>query len=309
VAVFLDVVAVFVLSCLGLAVTGYLLVRGAELLSEKRGISRFLVGFILLSVITSLPELSVATFSSLAGVVYLSVGDILGSNVVNVALVAALSTFFVTGVVYVGLDVLRDLAGILYFSSIIPILMIFIPEVAVELGVLLLAFFMVYIYLSFRSAPANARVAEKVGVGYNVIVSMVVVGGVGVVVSAYFLVESVEGLVLLTGLSELEVGAKIVSISTSAPEIATTLLLSKRGVYDMALGNAVGSNLTNVTLILGALLIISGQSLVFSQHVSVVLFVLLASSTFWFFISRGALNRMSGVLLLLIYLFFLTVAK
>ncbi|MEM2114737.1 MAG: hypothetical protein QXS12_04720, partial [Candidatus Caldarchaeum sp.] len=134
-AVFLDVVAVFVLSCLGLAVTGYLLVRGAELLSEKRGISRFLVGFILLSVITSLPELSVATFSSLAGVVYLSVGDILGSNVVNVALVAALSTFFVTGVVYVGLDVLRDLAGILYFSSIIPILMIFIPEVAVELGV------------------------------------------------------------------------------------------------------------------------------------------------------------------------------
>ncbi|MEM3031508.1 MAG: hypothetical protein QW756_00450 [Nitrososphaerota archaeon] len=301
----LETISTFLLAGTGVAFFGYLLVRDAELLSDKLGLGRFLIGFLLLSVVTSLPEMTVAALSSAAGVVDISVGDILGSNIVNIALVVSLSTIFITRLIAVQTKLLKDLAGILYFSSAIPIILVFIPQASVEIGIILILSFLIYIYLTFKESAEVQSQKMDVKTGYPLILLMALAGASGTIYSATHLVEAAKRVVELAGISELEVGAKFVALSTSAPELATVLTSAKRHEYEMALGNAVGSNLTNVTLILGALLTISGSIITFQQHISTVLFVLLVTLTFWFFVSRGRLTKMAGLILLALYSAFL----
>ncbi|MCS6770043.1 MAG: hypothetical protein NZ570_06380 [Candidatus Caldarchaeum sp.] len=303
-----EALAVFVVAAAGVSSFGYLLVRGAEALSDKLGLGRFLIGFVLLSVLTSMPEMTVAVFSAVQGVVELSVGDILGSNIVNICLVVGLSSLFITRIISVGMNLLKDLAAVLYFSSLIPILLVFVPQVFIETGVLLILVFVSYAYITYRTSKTLNTKPHIPGYGYPAILSAVVIGGLGVIVSAMVLVSAARSVVEYTGLSELEVGAKMVAVSTSAPELVTVLASMRRREYEMALGNAIGSNLTNITLILGSLLLVSRTTLVFQQHTFTVLFLLLATSTFWFFVSRGTITRVSGVILLVLYLFFLLLA-
>ncbi|MDW8083894.1 MAG: sodium:calcium antiporter [Candidatus Caldarchaeum sp.] len=305
----LEAAGLFALAGLGVSFFGYLVVRGAEELADKYGLDRFMIGFILLSVLTSTPEWTVAAVSALQGVVEISVGDIFGSNVVNISLVTAFSMIFARKALTITDSFSKSLVEVLYLSTLIPIMLLYFPAVSSWTGVLLMAFFALYVYIAYGNKRPPTVVSHVVKTStFRILIQIMLSAGL-LVFSATQLVAAARAIAEITGISQLEVGAKLVAVSTSAPELVTVAASMRRGEHAMALGNAVGSNLTNVTLILGSLLALSGANIVLTSHVYTVLFVILVSMTFWFFSERGKITIPNAVILLALYVAFLAFGR
>lgn len=286
-----------------MAAFGYVVVRGAEALADKYRIDRFAVGFLFLSVVTSVPELTVAVVAGIRGAVELSVGDLLGSSVVNITFVTGLAALFAAGGVPVGGALRAQLAQLLLLSSAIPVALTAAPVVPPLTGFPLLLVFLAYGLYSFKSGSAHQ--AKLVPWSGWKVVAFAAASVVGLVTSATSLVQSAKALSEVLGVGQLEVGAKLVSLATSTPEIVTVAASMRRGEYEMAFGNAVGSNLTNMSLILGSLLLIAGVDVLLTPHYTTVLFVVLVSGTLWAFSLRGRISRPLALVLLVEYVAFL----
>jgi len=298
-----------ILSVASIAFFGTVLVRSAEELERCTNVGQFAVGFLLLSVVTSLPEFTVAVFATAQDVVGITIGDILGSNVVNIAFVGAM-VLVLARTIEVRTMLLDELAGVLYFSSLIPLILSIFAAVSRGFGVVLLSFFVVYSYFAMKRGRSIMEEDRGPSMPRRVkarILLMIVIGALGVIVSASFLVGSASTVAELFGLSKLVIGAKVVSIATSVPELVVTIVAVRRGLHDMALGNAIGSNLTNVSLILGLVLVLSPLGVSLQAYSIATAFLLIVTSSFWYFLSRGKLSRMAGLTLLMLYVAFLVV--
>ncbi|MCS7142229.1 MAG: hypothetical protein NZ920_00320 [Aigarchaeota archaeon] len=302
----LEVSALFALSGLCVSVFGYVVVRWAERLADEFRLDRFVVGFLLLSVVTSVPELTVAVVSGLTEAVEISIGDLLGSSVVNITFVTGLSVFIARSGVTVGARLKVNLTRLLLLSSVIPVTLLLLPIVSPVIGVPLLLTFVFYgLYASRRDfLPLRAHLVSYDSKRWRVVI-FIIIGIFGLILSATSLVQNTKLLSELLGIGQLEIGAKTVSLMTSMPEIVTVAASMRRGEYEMAFGNAVGSNFTNMSLILGALLILSGVEVSLSTHYLMVFFVVAVSATFWYFSSRGKIVRSVAALLFIEYFTFL----
>ncbi|MCS7118292.1 MAG: hypothetical protein NZ957_05865 [Thaumarchaeota archaeon] len=298
-----EAAALFALSSSGVAAFGYSVVRGAEALADRYRLDRFAVGFIFLSVVTSVPELTVAVIAGLRAAVELSVGDLLGSSVVNITFVTGLAVLFAAKGVAIGRGLRANLTWLLFLSSLIPVLLLLVPRIPPITGLPLILVFLTYGIYASRSRPVHVAL-PSLDAGWRVF-TVVAIGVVGLVTSATALVQSAKALSEVLGIGQLEIGAKLVSLVTSMPEIVTVAASMRRGEYEMAFGNAVGSNLTNMSLMLGSLLLIAGVDVFLSPHYATVLFVVLVSGTLWAFSLRGRISRPLALVLLVEYVAFL----
>jgi len=295
---------VLTLSLLLLAYSAKVLVDSASRVGDRLRIGQFAIGFLLLSVITSLPEMLVAIFSVNKGVVGITLGDIFGSNVVNISFVTGLTLLI--GRKKVTSVPLRDLAGVLYFSSLIPIILSIFKVWSRIAGLVLIAFFVLFSYLSIIKGQRLAS-SEKSSVKLRRDIIIIAMGAVGIVVGARLAVDTAASLADLLGVTQLAIGAKIVSIGTSLPELVVALQAARLGRYQMSLGTSVGSNLTNMTLILGTVFLLAPIQVNVQSLQLATTFVLIVTSTFWYFISRGTLGRIEGSILLAQYSLFLLI--
>jgi len=293
--------------CVSLAVVAYsatVLINSVERIEEATGLGGITIGFILLSVITSLPELMVATFSSLGGVAGISVGDILGSNVANIALVLGIciliKPFKVAGKSF------EELSEILLLSSLVPLVLtqfMFLNELT---GIAMLSIFLFFAYFSTkRKVVLVKRDYPRPKLNKPQIISTLLLGAVGTVLGAKFAVESATAVAQILQVPLVVIGAKVVAIGTSLPELAVDSTAVRRGRYELALGNILGSNLTNLTLVLGTLLIASPPLAVNLTAFSLeVTFVLISSIIIWYFLSKGQLTQREGIVLVFLYVLF-----
>ena len=295
---------VLTLSLLLLAYSAKVLVDSASRVGDRLRIGQFAIGFLLLSVITSLPEMLVAIFSVNEGVVGITLGDIFGSNVVNISFVTGLTLLI--GRKKVTSVPLRDLAGVLYFSSLIPIILSIFKVWSRIAGLVLIAFFVLFSYLSIIKGQRLAS-SEKSSVKLRRDIIIIAMGAVGIVVGARLAVDTAASLADLLGVTQLAIGAKIVSVGTSLPELVVALQAARLGRYQMSLGTSVGSNLTNMTLILGTVFLLAPIQVNVQSLQLATTFVLIVTSTFWYFISRGTLGRIEGSILLAQYSLFLLI--
>jgi len=287
-------------SLLLLALSAKGLVTASARVASRLGINHFAIGFLLLSVLTSLPEMLVAVFATSGGAVGLTLGDIFGSNVVNVAFVTGLALFIGRGSIKMPV---RDLAGILYFSSLIPIILSVFEILSKLAGAILMIFFLIFSYLSVKKQDFTDR--EKAMPARLSDVAILIIGAIGMILGARFAVDSALSVANILTVVPLVIGAKIVALGTSFPELMVTLQAARKGYYSMALGNSIGSNLTNMTLVLGIVLLLAPLEVDIGALRVATTFVLIATGTFWYFLSRGNLGRIQGAILLAQYALFL----
>jgi cation:H+ antiporter len=136
---------------------------------------------------------------------------------------------------------------------------------------------------------------------------MTLVGIIGVVVSAYFLVESASSLAVLFGVPSLVIGATIVAFGTSVPELATSIEATRQGHLELAFGNVVGSGFVNLTCILGVSLVSTPFTVNMIAFHDLAIFSLIANVILWYFMSSGRINRRQGLVLIFLYAAFLFV--
>ena len=236
-----------------------LLVRGASRLALGWGISPLVVGLTVVAFGTSSPELAVTISSSYSGEADVALGNVVGSNICNVLLILGLSAAIAP--LRVDRQLVRLDVPLMIAASVLTVLLSLDGRVGTFDGVLLVSGMIAYtaflIRLSRRDPEAvktsdNGSGSAAPVSGSSVKNLLWIVVGLGMLVlGSQWLVDAAVRVANSLGVSELVIGLTVVAVGTSLPEIATSVLASLRGQRDIAVGNAVGSNLFNLLLVLG----------------------------------------------------------
>jgi cation:H+ antiporter len=309
-----------------------LAINNAVKVSTITRLGKTAVGFSMIAFSTSLPELTVAFIAALSGSAALSIGNVLGSNIVNICVIVGLAAFLV----YYQLrrkakrsnkpqvsdcNILpsfakSELSSIyfgLFISSIIPVVLIFISTATWVVGLILIGIFVGYMYQlsKVRMPSENGEVVtEEEKSKLKRYVLFTIAGALGVVVSAYFLVESAVNIAQSVGLSQQVIGATIIALGTSLPELTLDLKSILRGHPGLAFGDIIGSSFINITLILGVTLFVPALvgtpiSMRMDVFQNLVLFSIITNMVFWYFLSKGQIGRKEGAVFLFIYVLFI----
>ncbi len=240
-----------------LVVGGEVLVRGAGTIATAAGISPLVVGLTVVSFATSAPELAVTLQASAAGSPGLAVGNVVGSNVVNILLVLGVAGLILPLAVRAAV-VRRDVPVMIGLSLLFWLLSLdgAVSTIDGAVLVLLLAVYVVWTVVGSRRggraevlAPDAPEASQPGGLVASVV--MVAVGVAMLVLGARCLVVAATDIASALGLSDTVIGLTVVAIGTSLPELATSVLAALRGKVEMAVGNAIGSNIFNIGAVMG----------------------------------------------------------
>jgi cation:H+ antiporter len=282
------------------------IIRYVLAISKAFGLSEMAAGFILLSVTTSLPELSVSTVASLAGEGGLSVGNVLGSNIANLTIILGLAILLSRKEIALKGQSQKELVQFLFISSIIPLFIVQRGSLGPVLGFVLLilfAYFGVTVSrktetTTFNETPQQKKEEENIAiVGIKFLVGVALI-----IVLSKFAVDSSVDIAGFIGLPTSIIGATIIGLGTSLPELATTIQALKQGHVNMALGNLLGSCITNITLILGVSSLLSFSPVNVVAVQSIMFYVLLSSLSVWYMVGASeSLTKRGAMFLCLIY--------
>ena len=241
------------------------LVRGASRLARSLGVSPIVVGLTVVSMGTSAPELVISIVASLRGNPDLAVGNVMGSNLANIGLVLGISA--ILRPLHVSTKVVMREVWVMVGMTLLLLPLIWDSQIGRLEGSLLVTMLVFYLtYVVWRSkkdgpeAPHVEQHEETGDLSSRMILrhSALTVGGVlGLVLGAFAIRGSAVALAEAMGISELVIGLTLVSIGTSLPELATCAVAALRHEADIAVGNILGSNIFNITFVLGVTSILS----------------------------------------------------
>lgn len=308
-------ILVLVASLAVLAKASDVTINNSVKVADITGFGKTTVGFILVAFSTSLPELFVSVFAATGqGAIGVAVGNVLGSNIANICLILGICFLLVTlkcpkyACLYPSMA--KEEIGSLYFglfaASMIPLALLYIDEASRFVGVALLTVFVVYLY----QLSKVKKVKEEGSTGgerkkLRVYSLLVLLGAALVVASSFFLVGSASYIARIAGVPSVVVGATIVAFGTSVPELATCVAATRKGHFDLALGNIVGSGFINITCILGVTLVASPLSVNMAAFSKLVIFSLITNLLLWYFLSSEKLTWREGAVLLFVYSVFI----
>jgi len=233
------------------------LVDSATKLAAYFNLPEFVIGFVIIAIGTSLPELSVSSVSSLLGDPNISIGNILGSNIVNIALVLAIAVLIYKKIKVESEFLLKDMF-ISMGLSIIPLILILVIQPNMFLGLIFLIMFVYYI--SRMMTQKQFRKGVEVKPREAVIAGAIIIPAIALVIfSSYLITIFGQTIASLFSVSSFLVGMSIVALGTSLPELATIIVSLKKGYNYLAWGNIMGSLVANSTLVLGTTLFLSNK--------------------------------------------------
>jgi len=268
----------FVLLMLG----GELVVQGAVTIAGRLRVPPLLVGFTIVAIGTSLPELAVVLEAVNEGTHEIAVGGVLGSNVANVMLV--LGTASLLGAASdPGQGIRRDATAVAV-ATVILLTAVLIGEIAWQFGVLMLLGLAAYYSYSYRISKAEGTDVEDSDTwlpNYIMLaVPVTLFGGYMIWTGAEMLVEGATGLAGSYGIRESVIGLSVVALGTSLPELAVTLVAGLRGQGGVAVGNVLGSNVINIMGILGVAATYSGGLIIAPEFAARDIWVVVLTSGF-----------------------------
>jgi cation:H+ antiporter len=302
---------ILITSIVGLASASHFTIKSIEKLIEMTRLSDASAGFIILAVLTSTPEIVVTIFSIIQGTSALSIGTILGSNVFNIGVVIGILGL-IGYLTTCCADLLVDLTDMLFITALIPILLVInqyqILDISSQIiGIILIGTFLINIYLMSRKRTPPVKLEdniEKIKMKKSIIITTLLLGFTIVVITARLTVYSASNIAVSLGVPPILIGAKIVSIGTSLPELTLDITAIKRGRVQLALGDIIGSNLTNLTLVLGIVLLASPFKVDLTIFIEMLPFLLITTIIFWRYILGGKISKIGGAVLILTYILF-----
>jgi cation:H+ antiporter len=288
---------------------GDFLVRGSSGLALRFGLSHLAVGLTVVSFGTSIPELLVSVDAALSGANDISVGNVVGSNIANIALILGIAALirpkFVESKV-LGVDL-----PIMLVASLLLIIVLFGGIVSRLEGALLASALFLYVWMTLRRAKESDEDAPLIQGDERLsssrpgkLVLLIISGLVLLFGGAHLLVVSAVELATLLHISQAAIGLTVVAVGTSLPELATTIVASLKGQGDIALGNVVGSNSFNIFGVLGLTAILHPLE---SGEISWLDLGLMAGLAFFIgalLLHRLFLNRFHGAILVTTFIIY-----
>lgn len=286
------------------------LIKGADIfvdasssIAKKFNIPSIIIGMTIVAMGTSLPELSVSVTSSLAGLNDMSIANVTGSNIFN--LLIALGVCSTIGKLKI--SNYKDVITLL-FSCIGLLLFALNGTLEMLEGILLLVVFTIYILSMMKQAKDNKEESEdEKQRNIFITVALGILGAIAIVIGGNMVVNSASEIALKLGMSENLVGLTIVALGTSLPEFVTSVMATKKGELEIAIGNIIGSNIFNILLILGVASLISPMAVSVVAICDVMFMVFTVALFIFLTIKEKELNKKSGILLIMMYIVYLII--
>ena len=289
------------------------LVRGSAALALRLGITPLVVGLTVVAFGTSSPELVVSVKASLDDNGAIALGNVVGSNICNIALILGVAALIKP--VRIEAQVIRREIPVLIFASILLWAMLAGGELQRWMGLLLTVGLVAYIAFSYGGARAekNEAVRDEFAEALPapearrawVDVLFVLVGLAMLLFGANLFVDGAVAVAERFGVSQAVIGLTIVAVGTSLPELATSIVAAFKGEGDIAVGNAVGSSIFNILCILGVAALIRPMATTGISMVDLAVMTACAVLVMPMMRSGFCLNRWEGIFLLAVYVGYL----
>ena len=277
-------------------------VEGAAGIAKKLGIPQLVIGLTIVAMGTSMPEAAVSITSALSGSAGISIGNVVGSNILNILIILGITAVLT----YVRIQKTTFRYEIPFMIGITIILMAFGitgNQITFLEGILFWLLFLIFLgYLFVISKKGSVQDEEEIKeLPLWKGVLGIIIGGILVVKGSDFAVEGATEIARYFGMSERFIGLTIVAFGTSLPELVTSVTAARRGNADIAIGNIVGSNIFNILFVIGTTALICNvpfdQKFVIDTIVAIFSGVLLWAGT----IRYKELRKNCGIVMLLCY--------
>ncbi len=290
-------------------------VDGSSGIASRFGIPQLVVGLTIVAMGTSAPEAAVSISAALKGNAGITIGNVAGSNILNILIILGLTAFLAKKIVPVASSTIKYEMP---FMTVITFILLWMGYAGNEItrleGAGLWVVFLLYLFYLLKMAKKGAegnsgddegdisgKGGDKKEKSMAMLLSFTVVGLVLIVIGSSVTVDAATAIARIIGLSERFIGLTIVALGTSLPELFTSVSAARKGNADIAIGNIVGSNIFNILFVVGTSALIT--PVVFESKFIVDFIVAVAAGVLlWIFSFNGkSLNRAEGGLLLLGY--------
>ena len=283
-------------------------VEGSSSVAKRFNVPSLIIGLTIVAMGTSLPETAVSVTASLVDNNALAVSNAVGSNIFNLMVVIGFCAVM-TPVAVDKQTLKRDFP----FSVLCAVLLLALGFIGMELGhvdgAILFVLFAVYIIVLVRIAlkHKNSGVAVEEE-GEIKLLSMprsliyIVLGGASIAVGGDMVVDSASRIAIDFGMSQTLVGLTIVSIGTSLPELVTSIVAARKNEVDMALGNAIGSNIFNFLMVLGIASAISPIAFITENIIDIIILIVFSIVVWIMAWTKTKLNKGEGLIMLALYI-------
>ena len=294
-------------------------VEGSSSIAKKLKVPPIIIGLTIVAMGTSLPETAVSVTASLVQNNELAVSNVVGSNIFNLMFVIGVCSIL-TPIMVQKATVVRDIPLSLVCALLLLVLGIsgLGDKAGMTLGhadgIIFLIVFAGYIFTMVRSAMKARAAGQKVEIegveecdnmkelSYGKSILFLIVGAAAIAFGGDLTVDTASRIAIELGMSQTLVGLTIVSIGTSLPELVTSVVAARKNEVDMAVGNAVGSNIFNILMVLGISSAISPVALIRENLIDIVLLMVFSVMVWLFAGTRKKIERKEGIIMVVVYL-------
>lgn len=294
-------------------------VEGSSSIAKKLKVPPIIIGLTIVAMGTSLPETAVSVTASLVQNNELAVSNVVGSNIFNLMFVIGVCSIL-TPIMVQKATVVRDIPLSLGCALLLLVLGIsgLGDKAGMTLGhadgIIFLIVFGGYIFTMVRSAMKARAAGQRVEIegveecdnmkelSYGKSILFLIVGAAAIAFGGDLTVDTASRIAIELGMSQTLVGLTIVSIGTSLPELVTSVVAARKNEVDMAVGNAVGSNIFNILMVLGISSAISPVALIRENLIDIVLLMVFSVMVWIFAGTRKKIERKEGIIMVVVYL-------
>ncbi len=276
-------------------------VDGAASVAAKFGIPQLIIGLTVVAMGTSAPEAAVSISGAYAGNADITIGNILGSNILNILIILGVSALITT--LPVAKSTITIEIPIVAASTLLLMLLGRDGVINFWDGVIIFACFIGFIIYTIISAKRSNESAEEIKL-MSIPKSLVfiVLGLAMIIFGSQLTVKSASALAQMIGLSERFIGLTVVALGTSLPELFTSVAAARKGNADLAIGNIVGSNIFNLLFVIGVSGLIVNVPFVSAFSFDALISLVAAVLLFLLCIRKKQLSRVSGIIMLVAYI-------
>lgn len=251
-------------------------VDAASWIAERSGIPKLIIGATIVSIATTLPEMLVSVMAAAQGKVDMSIGNAIGSATVNIGLIMALALICMPGVIRRSDYWLKSILMVAAAALIAVCGMA--GAVSLPISIILLMIFAVFMWENIceaqKSITARQQKREKqTPTSQKMVITNIakfIIGAVGIVIGSQLLVDNGSTLARLAGVPERVIGITLIAVGTSLPELVTTITAITKKQSALSVGNIIGANIIDLTLIMPLSSLISGQALTISSTLAYI---------------------------------------
>lgn len=293
-------------------------VQGSSSIAKRYNVPSIIIGLTIVAMGTSLPETAVSVTASVAGNNALAVSNAVGSNIFNLMVVIGFCAIM-TPVMVQNETIKRDIplsiicAGILMLFGVLGVADKTNMTLGHLDGIIMLVLFTGYIILMIRlalKAKASGKSVDIEGASDEEIkllsmpisILCIIGGGIAITVGGDITVDSASRIATDFGMSQTLVGLTIVSIGTSLPELVTSIIAARKNEVDMALGNAVGSNIFNILMVLGIAAAINPITLVKDNIIDIAILLVFSLIVWLFAATKKKVEKKEGAAMIILYI-------